>query len=128
MMTDPIADLLTRMRNALKAGQDKVEVPASKVKANICKVLKDEGYIKSFKIVAKDAANINLKIYFKDPNPIMGIKRVSKPGLRIYRAHDKLPKVLSGLGISVVSTSKGVLSSKKAREMKVGGEVICNIW
>jgi small subunit ribosomal protein S8 len=128
MMTDPIADLLTRMRNALKAGQDKVEVPASKVKANICKVLKDEGYIKSFKIVAKDAANINLKIYFKDPNPIMGIKRVSKPGLRIYRAHDKLPKVLSGLGISVVSTSKGVLSSRKAREMKVGGEVICNIW
>ena len=128
MMTDPIADLLTRIRNGLKAGQDKIEVPASKMKANICKVLKDEGYIKSFKIVAKDAANINLKIYFKDPNPIMGIKRVSKPGLRIYRAHDKLPKVLSGLGISVVSTSKGVLSSKKAREMKVGGEVICNVW
>lgn len=128
MMTDPIADLLTRIRNGLKAGHDKIEVPASKMKANICKVLKDEGYIKSFKIVAKDAANINLKIYFKDPNPIMGIKRVSKPGLRIYRAHDKLPKVLSGLGISVVSTSKGVLSSKKAREMKVGGEVICNVW
>jgi small subunit ribosomal protein S8 len=97
------------------------------MKANICKVLKDEGYIKSFKIVAQDATNINLKIYFK-PDAIMGIKRVSKPGLRIYKAHDKLPKVLSGLGISVLSTSKGVISSRKAKELKVGGEVICNVW
>jgi small subunit ribosomal protein S8 len=127
MMTDPIADLLTRVRNGIKAGHDKVEIPASKMKANICKVLKDEGYIKSFKIVAQDATNINLKIYFK-PDAIMGIKRVSKPGLRIYKAHDKLPKVLSGLGISVLSTSKGVISSRKAKELKVGGEVICNVW
>lgn len=127
MMTDPIADLLTRVRNGIKAGHDKVEIPASKMKANICKVLKDEGYIKSFKIVATDATNINLKIYFK-PNALMGIKRISKPGLRIYKAHDKLPKVLSGLGISVLSTSKGVISSRKAKELKVGGEVICNVW
>ena len=127
MMTDPIADLLTRVRNGIKAGHDKVEIPASKMKANICKVLKDEGYIKSFKIVAQDATNINLKIYFK-PDAIMGLKRVSKPGLRIYKAHDKLPKVLSGLGISVLSTSKGVISSRKAKELKVGGEVICNVW
>ncbi len=127
MMTDPIADLLTRVRNGIKAGHDKVEIPASKMKANICKVLKDEGYIKSFKIVAQDATNINLKVYFK-PNAIMGIKRISKPGLRVYKAHDKLPKVLSGLGISVLSTSKGVISSRKAKELKVGGEVICNVW
>lgn len=127
MMTDPIADLLTRVRNGIKAGHDKVEIPASKMKANICKVLKDEGYIKSFKIVAQDATNINLKVYFK-PNAIVGLKRISKPGLRIYKAHDKLPKVLSGLGISVLSTSKGVISSRKAKELKVGGEVICNVW
>lgn len=127
MMTDPIADLLTRVRNGIKAGHDKVEIPASKMKANICKVLKDEGYIKSFKIVAADTTNINLKVYFK-PNAIMGIKRISKPGLRIYKAHDKLPRVLSGLGISVLSTSKGVISSRKAKELKVGGEVICNVW
>ncbi|MFZ4712752.1 MAG: 30S ribosomal protein S8 [Bacteriovoracaceae bacterium] len=127
MMTDPIADLLTRVRNGIKAGHDKVEIPASKMKANICKVLKDEGYIKSFKIVAADATNINLKVYFK-PNAIMGIKRISKPGLRIYKAHDKLPRVLSGLGISVLSTSKGVISSRKAKELKVGGEVLCNVW
>lgn len=127
MMTDPIADLLTRVRNGIKAGHDKVEIPASKMKANICKVLKEEGYIKSFKIVAQDATNINLKVYFK-PNAIVGLKRISKPGLRIYKAHDKLPKVLSGLGISVLSTSKGVISSRKAKELKVGGEVICNVW
>lgn len=127
MMTDPIADLLTRIRNGIKAGHDKIEIPASKVKANICKVLKEEGYIKSFKIVAKTPSDISLKVYFK-PSALIGIKRVSKPGLRIYKAHDKLPKVLSGLGISVVSTSKGVISSRKAKELKVGGEVICNVW
>lgn len=127
MMTDPIADLLTRIRNGIKAGQDKVEIPASKVKANICRVLKEEGYIKSFKIVAKTPCDISLKVYLK-PDALVGIKRVSKPGLRIYKAHDKLPKVLSGLGISVVSTSKGVISSRKAKELKVGGEVICNVW
>jgi len=127
MMTDPIADMLTRMRNALSAGHDRVEFPASKLKANVCKVLKDEGYIKSFKIIAKDRADIRIKLLFKD-DAIVGLKRYSKPGLRQYRGYNEMPKVLSGLGISVVSTSKGVMSSKEAKGKKVGGEVLCSVW
>lgn len=127
MMTDPIADMLTRMRNALSAGHDRVEFPASKLKANVCKVLKDEGYIKSFKIIAKDRADIRIKVLFKDDS-IVGLKRYSKPGLRQYRGYNEMPKVLSGLGISVVSTSKGVMSSKEAKTKKIGGEVLCSVW
>ncbi len=127
MMTDPIADFLTRIRNAIMAGHDKVEIPASKIKANICRVLKDEGYIRSFKIVAKSPSNINIKIALKE-GAIQGLKRVSTPGLRVYKGYGELPKVISGLGISVISTSKGVLSSRKAKEFKVGGEILCNIW
>ncbi len=127
MMTDPISDMLTRMRNALKAGHDRVEFPASKVKAAVCKVMKDEGYIKSFKIVAKGPADIQLKVIFKE-NAITGIKRVSTPGLRQYRGYDNIPRVISGLGISVVSTSQGVMSSVEAKRRKIGGEIICNIW
>ncbi len=127
MMTDPIADMLTRMRNALNAGHDRVEFPASKLKANVCKVLKDEGYIKSFKIIAKDKADIRIKLLFKD-DAIVGLERYSKPGLRQYRGYNEMPKVLSGLGISVVSTSKGVMSSKEAKTKKVGGEVLCSVW
>jgi len=127
MMTDPIADMLTRMRNAISAGHDRVEFPASKLKANVCKVLKDEGYIKSFKIIAKDKADIRIKVLFKD-EAIVGLKRYSKPGLRQYRGYNEMPKVLSGLGVSVVSTSKGVMSSKEAKSKKVGGEVLCSVW
>ena len=127
MMTDPVSDFLTRIRNAVAAGHDKLEVPASKMKASICRVLKEEGYIRSFKIVAKAKNDINLKIYLKE-DAIQGIQRVSTPGLRKYSGYDTLPRVLSGLGISVVSTSKGIVSSRHARKMKVGGEVICNIW
>jgi small subunit ribosomal protein S8 len=127
MMTDNVADMLTRIRNAISAGHDRVELPASKLKANICKVLKDEGYIRSFKIVAKAKNDIQLKILFKE-NAIVGLKRVSTPGLRQYRGYDSVPRVLSGLGISILSTSKGVLSSRQAKKMKVGGEIICNIW
>lgn len=127
MMTDPIADLLTRVRNANKAGLDKVDVPASKMKANICRVLKEEGYIKSFKIAAKSPSEIVLKISLKE-NAFVGIKRISTPGLRVYKSYRDMPRVLSGLGVSVVSTSAGIVSSRKAAAMKLGGEIICNIW
>ncbi len=127
MMTDPVADMLTRIRNAIRAGHDRVEFPASKVKAGICKVLKEEGYIRSFKIIAKEKADIRLKVLLKE-NAIVGLDRVSKPGLRQYRGYEELPRVVSGLGISVVSTSHGVLSSREAKKRKVGGEVLCNVW
>ncbi len=127
MMTDPIADMLTRIRNAIQAGHDKVEFPASKLKANVCKVMKDEGYIRSFKIVAKAANDIKIKVALKEGS-IVGLQRVSKPGLRQYRGYTEIPRVISGLGTSILSTSQGVLSDREARKRKVGGEVICNIW
>jgi small subunit ribosomal protein S8 len=127
MMTDPIADMLTRMRNALSAGHDRVDFPANKTKAGICKVLKEEGYIRSFKVVAKAKNDIRLKVVFKD-EALVALKRYSKPGLRQYRGHDSFPRVLNGLGISIISTSQGILSDREARRRKVGGEVLCNIW
>lgn len=127
MMTDPIADMLTRIRNANKAGLDKVDIPASKMKANICRVLKEEGYIKSFKLAAKSPSEITIRVGLKE-GAIVGIKKVSTPGLRIYKGYREMPRVLSGLGISIVSTSAGILSSRKAASLKLGGEVICNIW
>ncbi len=127
MMTDPVADMLTRIRNGSKAGLDKVDVPASKIKANICKVLKEEGFIKSFKIVAKSPSDITIKVGIKEGG-IAGIKRVSTPGLRVYKGYTDMPRVLSGLGVSVVSTSSGIMSSRKAVEKKLGGEILCNVW
>lgn len=127
MMTDPISDLLTRIRNANKAGLDKVDIPASKVKANICRVLKEEGFIKSFKITAKGPADITLKVSLKE-GAIVGLQRVSKPSLRVYKSYQDMPRVLSGLGVSIISTSSGLMSSRKAKAMKLGGEVICNVW
>ena len=127
MMTDPVADMLTRMRNAIKANHDKVEFPASKLKAGICKVLKDEGYIRSFKVLAKDKNDIRIKVVLKD-EAIVGLDRMSRPGLRQYRGYNEVPRVLSGLGISVLSTSKGVLSDREAKKQKVGGEVLCKVW
>lgn len=127
MMTDPIADMLTRIRNANKAGLDKLEVPASKIKANICRVLKEEGFIKSFKLAAKSPSEIVIKISLKE-GAIVGVKRISSPGLRVYKGYKDMPRVLSGLGISIVSTSAGMISSRKAASLKLGGEIICNIW
>lgn len=127
MMTDPVADMLTRIRNAISAGHSNTEFPASKLKAGLCKVLKEEGYIKSFKIIAKEKNDIKLKVAFKD-NAIVGIKRFSKPGLRQYRGYRDMPRVISGLGTSVVSTSQGVVSSKEARKRKIGGEVLFTVW
>ncbi len=127
MMTDPIADMLTRIRNANSAGHSKVDFPASKIKANVCKVLKEEAYIKSFKIIAKAQNEINIRVQLKE-KAIVDIQRVSKPGLRIYSGYQKMPRVLSGLGISIVSTSKGLISSRKAKALKLGGEVIASVW
>lgn len=127
MMTDPISDMLTRIRNAIHAGQDRVEFPASKMKAGVCKVLKDEGFIRSFKIVAKTKSDIKIKVLLKD-NGIVGLKRYSRPGLRQYRGYKEIPRVISGLGTSVISTSQGLLSDREAKKRKVGGEVVCTIW
>jgi small subunit ribosomal protein S8 len=127
MMTDPIADMLTRIRNAIQAGHDRVEFPASKVKAGVCKVMKEEGYIRGFKIIAKEKANISIKVLLKE-EAIVGLKRYSRPGLRQYRGYGDMPRVISGLGTAIVSTSKGVLSSREAKHKKVGGEVLCTVW
>ncbi len=126
MMTDPVADMLTRIRNANSAGHSKVDMPASRIKANICKVLKEEGFSKKFKVLVKEN-NLTLRVALKD-DAIVGIQRVSKPGLRVYKGYRSMPRILSGLGVSVVSTSAGVISSRKAKAMKLGGEVICNVW
>jgi small subunit ribosomal protein S8 len=127
MMTDPIADMLTRMRNAIHAGHDRVEFPASKLKAGICKVFKDEGFIRSFKIIAKGPADIKIKVLLKE-DAIAGLKRNSRPGLRQYSSYKSVPRVISGLGTAVVSTSQGILSDREAKKRKVGGEVLCTIW
>lgn len=127
MMTDPVSDMLTRMRNAISVGEERVIFPASKLKAAICKVFKEEGYIRSFKVIVKGRGRIYLKVLFKE-DAIVGLKRYSRPGLRQYRSYRNVPRILSGLGISVISTSKGVMSSREAKKQKVGGEVLCYIW
>ena len=126
-MTDPIADMLTRIRNGQKARKVSVSMPASKEKESIAAVLKDEGYITSFETTgegAEKALSVELK-YFEGTPVIETVKRISKPGLRVYRGKEELPKVLGGLGIAIVSTSAGVMSDRQAREQGVGGEVIC---
>jgi small subunit ribosomal protein S8 len=126
-MTDPIADMLTRIRNGQKARKVSVSMPASKEKESIAAVLKDEGYITSFETTGEGAVktlNVELK-YFEGTPVIETVKRISKPGLRVYRGKEELPKVLGGLGIAIVSTSAGVMSDRQAREQGVGGEVIC---
>ena len=127
MMTDPIADMLTRIRNAINADHETVLIPASKMKAGVCKVLKDEGYIAGFKIIMKSQSDIKIKVKLK-PNAIVGIQRFSKPGLRQYRGYKEIPRVISGLGTAVLSTSKGVISDRQAKSLKVGGEILCNVW
>ena len=131
-MTDPIADMLTRIRNANTAKHDTVDVPASKMKEAIANILLEEGYVKAVEIVEDGkfkTIHITLK-YGKDKNEkvITGIKRISKPGLRVYAGKDELPKVLGGLGVAIISTNKGVLTDKQAREAQVGGEVLAFVW
>lgn len=131
-MTDPIADMLTRIRNANTAKHDTVDVPASKMKEAIANILLEEGYIKAVEVVEEGkfkTIHITLK-YGKDKNEkvITGIKRISKPGLRVYAGKDELPKVLGGLGVAIISTNKGVLTDKQARAAQVGGEVLAFVW
>ena len=131
-ITDPIADMLTRIRNANNAKHDTVDVPASNMKKSIAQILLDEGYIKNFQIV-NDGTQGVIRITLKYLQPgkekaLTGLRRVSKPGLRVYAGADELPRVLRGLGIAIVSTSKGVMTDKKAREAHVGGEVLAFVW
>ena len=131
MQTDPIADLLTRVRNACHAKQKKVDIPASQQKIAIVEVWKKFGFVKNYKLYRQEDRGV-LRIYLKyadkDRSVIQGIRRVSRPGRRVYRGYSGLPKVLGGLGMAVVSTPKGMLPDHAARENKVGGEVICTIW
>ncbi len=129
-MTDPIADMLTRIRNANQMRYAEVEVPASKMKEEIARILKEEGYIADYKIEKGDVQNnivLNLK-YDKKTRVITGIKRISKPGLRVYAKASEMPQVLNGLGIAIVSTSKGVMTGKDAKAKSLGGEVLAYVW
>ena len=130
-MTDPIADLLTRIRNALIARHDRVDVPASKIKVAIVRILKDEGFIKNFK-VSKDNKQGMIRVFLKysDRNSpvINGLERISTPGRRVYQKSSDILPVLSGLGVAIVSTSAGVMTDKEARRQNLGGEMICQIW
>jgi small subunit ribosomal protein S8 len=132
-MTDPIADMLTRIRNGNTAMHDEVRMPSSKLKEALAAILKREGYIEGFD-VADDPARpgkvltIHMKYSPERARSISGIRRVSKPGLRVYRSSDKLPRVLGGLGVAVLSTSQGLMTDREARQRKVGGEVLCYVW
>jgi small subunit ribosomal protein S8 len=130
-MSDVIADMLTRIRNANNAKHVSVDVPASKMKKSIAQILLDEGYIKSYEVVEdgkQGIIRIQLKYAQGKQKVIRGIKRVSKPGLRIYASCEDMPKVMNGLGVAIVSTSKGVMTDKQARKQNVGGEVLCFVW
>ena len=131
-MTDPIADKLTRIRNANTAKHDTVDVPSSKMKLAIAKILLDEGYIKSYELVENGKFNdIRITLKYgasKNEKIISGLQRISKPGLRVYANKEELPKVLGGLGVAIISTNKGVITDKEARKLGVGGEVLCFVW
>jgi small subunit ribosomal protein S8 len=132
-MTDPIADMLTRIRNANSAMFDSVSMPGSKVKESLAKILQREGFISSYDVKTIDGKpgttlEIQLKYSIDRKRTIMGIKRISKPGLRIYKKADQMPKVLGGVGVAVVSTSHGLMTDKEARRQKLGGEVLCYVW
>jgi small subunit ribosomal protein S8 len=133
MMTDPIADMLTRIRNANAAMKDEVLMPSSKQKSALAEILKKEGYIESYTVVPNESGpalqlKINLKYSDDRQRTISGIKRVSTPGLRVYRAATEVPRVLGGLGVAVLSTSQGLMTDREARRRKVGGEVMCFVW
>lgn len=130
MMTDPIADMLSRIRNGNSAKHKTVEIPASNMKKNLAQILLDEGYIQGYNVTEDDkqgVITVDLK-YVQEQRVISGIKRISKPGRRVYVKSNEVPKVLNGLGIAVISTSKGIMTDKQARNEAVGGEVICYVW
>jgi small subunit ribosomal protein S8 len=130
-MTDPIADLLTRIRNASGAEHEKVDIPASKLKVRIAQILKDEGFIKNFRMIEDPKQGV-LRVYLKygagNEKMISGLVRVSTPGRRVYVTHDKIPTILAGMGVAFVSTSRGVVTGRDARKQKVGGEVLAYVW
>jgi len=130
-MTDPIADMLTRIRNANTVGHATVDIPASKMKKAIAGILTEEGYIKGYDVIEDEkqgVIRVQMKYGADKQRVITGIKRISKPGLKVYAKSDEVPKVLGGLGIAIMSTSKGLISDKEARKLGVGGEVICYVW
>ncbi len=131
VVTDPIADMLTRIRNAITAKHADVEIPASKTKKAIVDILLEEGYIESYEVVEHELQNtikVTLKYGYKGERVITGLKRISKPGLRVYAKSSELPRVLNGLGIAIVSTSKGIMTDKNARSLNLGGEVLAYVW
>jgi len=130
-LTDPVADFLTRVRNAINARHQKVDVPLSKLKLEIARILKDEGYIANFKSTEEEGRKV-LRVYLKyasdNSSPISNLKRVSRPGCRVYVGHSEIPRVLGGLGINILTTPKGVMTGRQARKEGVGGEVLCEIY
>jgi small subunit ribosomal protein S8 len=128
---DPITDLLNRLRNAMQAGHERVDIPASRVKGNVLRVLAEEGYIGPYRRVEENGRE-QLRVFLKydsDGEPIVnGLERVSRPGRRVYAAASEIPEVLDGLGMSIVSTSKGIVTGRQAREQRLGGEILCNVW
>lgn len=130
-MTDPIADMLTRIRNGITSRHERVELPTSKLKVELARILKSEGFISNYKVV-EEVPQSTLRIYLKysdDGEPVIhGIERISRPGRRVYRAKDEIPRVLGGLGLAIVSTSQGVLSGSDAVKKGVGGEILCQVW
>uniref|UniRef100_A0A7C2E9Z3 Small ribosomal subunit protein uS8 n=1 Tax=Ammonifex degensii TaxID=42838 RepID=A0A7C2E9Z3_9THEO len=131
VMTDPIADFLTRIRNANMVYHSTVEIPASKVKVALATILKEEGFIKDYEVIEDGKQGI-IRIYLKyganRERVLTGLRRISKPGLRVYARKDQVPRVLGGLGVAILSTSKGIMTDKQARKLKLGGEVICYVW
>jgi small subunit ribosomal protein S8 len=130
-MTDPVADFLTRVRNAIRAKQQKVDVPASKLKAEIARILKEEGYISNFKATEENGQKL-LRVYLKYSNSneaaISNLERISKPGCRVYVGRTEIPRVLGGLGINILTTPRGVMTGREARKQGVGGEILCQVW
>ena len=130
-MTDPIADMLTRIRNGITSRHERIELPSSKLKVELAKILKSEGFISNFKVV-EEGTQPTLRVYLKysdDGEPVIhGIERISRPGRRVYRGKEEIPQVLGGLGLAIVSTSQGVLSGQEAARKGVGGEVLCQVW
>jgi small subunit ribosomal protein S8 len=131
MMTDPVADMLTRIRNGMMARQEKVDVPASRLKAEIARILKEEGFIQNYKKIDDPKQGV-LRVFLRKSSEgsevILGLKRVSKPGRRIYVSKDEIPKVQGGLGINILSTSRGIMTGRQAVREGVGGELLCNVW
>lgn len=130
-VTDPIADFLVRIKNGQKARFDKVDIPSSKMKVSLARLLKDEGYIKNYKLVRDNKQGIlRIQLKYGDNREaaITGLKRVSKPGCRMYVGHDEIPKVLNGLGINILSTSRGIMTDRQARKDGIGGELLCSVW